>query len=133
MQNNGPEIRFDSANLFREESFTDLRVGSIRCLTPVTLDGQPDPARTPRFVASAHVMTPMGALPIESPIEATTLSEAIDAFPQAVEQGVERLLSEAREMQRQQAGRIIVPDAATAAAATGGLPGAPGGGLIKLR
>jgi len=137
MDTKGPAISFDSTNLYREESFTDLRVGSIRRLTPVTPTGEPDPNRTPRFVASAHVMTPMGALPIESPIDAATLAEAMEVFPQAVEAGVERLLTEAREMQRQQAGRIIVPDAARAAAATGamppGVPGGPGGGLVKLR
>ena len=39
------EAQFDSANLYREDSFTDLRTGSIRRLTPVTADGEPDDSR----------------------------------------------------------------------------------------
>ena len=33
----------------------------------------------------------------------------MDAFPEAVNQTVERMIEEAREMQRQEASRIVVP------------------------
>ena len=36
------EIRVESSNLYREEVFTDLRVATIRQLTPVCPDGTPD-------------------------------------------------------------------------------------------
>ena len=37
------------------------------------------------------------------------LDEAIEKFPEAINQAVERLVEEAREMQRQEASRIVVP------------------------
>ena len=33
------EMQMDAANLYREESFTDIKVGSMRKLTPVKTDG----------------------------------------------------------------------------------------------
>ena len=35
----GVEARMDAANLYREEIFSDRRVGTIRLLTPVTAEG----------------------------------------------------------------------------------------------
>jgi hypothetical protein len=43
------------------------------------------------------------------PIEAKTLEEALEKFPNAVHQGVERLVDEAREMRRQASSRIVTP------------------------
>ena len=45
----------DATQLYREEIFTDRRVGTIRRLTPVTVDGTPDAARTVIFVGQAQV------------------------------------------------------------------------------
>jgi hypothetical protein len=103
------EIAVDQNNLYREETFTDLKVASIRRLTPVTLDGLDDTSRPTMFIGETTLMSARGPLPINCPIEATTLSEAINAFPQAVQAAVERLMEEAREMQRQEANRIVVP------------------------
>jgi hypothetical protein len=36
------EIKLDESNLYKEEVFTDLRVGSLKQLTPVTKDGERD-------------------------------------------------------------------------------------------
>ena len=36
------EISLDRENLFREETYTDLRAGSIQVLTPVKVDGSVD-------------------------------------------------------------------------------------------
>ena len=52
----------DSTEIYREETFTDRRVGTIRRLTPVGADGSPDAARPVIFVGQAQVMTPMGAV-----------------------------------------------------------------------
>ena len=38
-QNDLPDIQLDSDGLYREDVFTDRRAGSIRRLTPVTVDG----------------------------------------------------------------------------------------------
>jgi len=103
------EISVDKSNLYREESFSDLKVASIRRLTPVKEDGSEDPSRSVLFVGETTLMSQRGPLPIQAPIEARTLSEAFDRFPDAVNAAVERIIEQAREMQRQEATRIVVP------------------------
>ncbi len=103
------EIAVDQENLYREETFTDLKVASIRRLTPICADGSDDSGRPVLFIGETTLMSQRGPLPINCPIEAATLGEALDAFPQAVQAAVERLMEEAREMQRQEANRIVVP------------------------
>ena len=103
------EITVDQDNLYREETFTDLKVASIRRLTPIRPDGSDDTTRPVMFVGETTLMSARGPLPINCPIEATTLAEAMKAFPQAVQSAVERLMEEAKEMQRQEANRIVVP------------------------
>jgi hypothetical protein len=48
-------------------------------------------------------------VPVQCPIKAATLQEALDEFPAAVNQAIERMIEEAREMQRQESSRIVVP------------------------
>ena len=103
------EITVDQDNLYREDTFTDLKVAWIRRLTPIRADGSDDTSRPIMFVGETTLMSQRGPLPINCPIEATTLEDAINAFPQAVQAAVERLMEEAREMQRQEASRIVVP------------------------
>jgi len=125
------EINVDIDNLYREETFTDLKVASIRRLTPIKADGSDDPARDAIFIGETTLMSPRGPLPINCPIDAKSLEEAMQKFPEAVNAAVERLIEEAREMQRQEASRIVVPG-------QGGMPGGgfggggmPGGGIIS--
>jgi hypothetical protein len=103
------DIEVDKQNLYREETFTDLKVASIRRLTPILADGADDPSRSPRFIGETTLMSQRGPLPVQAPIEAKTLSEAFDLFPEAVNQAVDALIEQAREMQRQEASRIVVP------------------------
>jgi len=114
------EIAVDQDNLYREETFTDLKVASIRRLTPIKSDGSDDPGRPQMFVGETTLMSQRGPLPINCPIEASSLQEAFEAFPKAVQDAVERLMEEAREMQRQEMNRIVVP---------GQGPPGPGGGM----
>jgi hypothetical protein len=120
------ELTVDLDNLYREETFTDLKIASIRRLTPITREGADDPSRPTMFVGETTLMSARGPLPINCPIEATSLNEALEAFPKAVQDAVERLMEEAREMQRQEANRIVVPGQ------PGGLgpAGGAGGGRI---
>ena len=112
---NGPntakpeDLAFDLENLYQEETFTDLRVGSLRRLTPVTPDGSRDMGRPQLFTGQAQLMSPAGPLPIQCNIDATSLKEAIGKFPQAINQAVEKLVKEAEEIRRQEASRIVVP------------------------
>jgi hypothetical protein len=117
------EITVDPENLYIEEVITDLKVATIRRLSPVKVDGSPDEARTTIFQGQTQLMSQMGALPVSCVIEAASLEEALEKFPEAIGQAVERLLDEAREYQRQEASRIIVPGAGGAA---------PGMSKIKL-
>ncbi len=104
-----PEISMDAAALSREEVFTDSRVGTIRKMTPVTLDGEVDSSRPVQFVGSTQVMTPGGALPLSFEIETDTLEGAVTGFGDAAKLAVERTMEELKEMQRQQASQIVVP------------------------
>ena len=97
------ELTVDQDGLYREETFTDLKIASIRRLTPVTRDGADDPNRPVMFVGETTLMSARGPLPINCPIEASNLREAVEAFPKAVQDAVEHLMEEAREMQRQEA------------------------------
>ena len=103
------EIEVDRENLYREESFTDLRVATIRRLTPIMVDGSVDESRPVRFVGETQLMSARGLLPVSCPIDAVTLDEAINKFPESVNAAVERMIEEAKEMQRQEASRIVVP------------------------
>jgi len=105
------ELRMDAGSLYREETFTDLKVGSIRRLTPVTADGQPDPGKPVRYIAQTQLMSQMGPLPVQAAIEATSLKDAIDKFPQAIQEAVDELVAEARELQRKEMSRIVAPSA----------------------
>ena len=107
------ELSVDANNLYREESYTDLKVASLKRLVPVTEAGEPDPSRQPRWIAQTQLMSQVGPVPVSCLIEATTLQEAIAKFPDAVGRAVEEMIEEAREMQRSEASRIVVPAAAS--------------------
>ena len=118
------EISVDRDNLYREETITDLRAATLRHMVPVKADGSPDDSRPSLWVAETQLMTQAGLVPISAPIEAASLEEAMDQFADAVNAAVERLVEEAREIQRQEASRIVVPNVAP------GGPGGPGGKII---
>jgi hypothetical protein len=104
-------LRIDKSNLYLDETLTDLKAGSIRRLTPVTLDGKNDTSRRLIFVGQTQLMTQMGPLPVQGRIDARTLNEAIEKFPEAIQAAVEEMMEDAREAQRQEASRIVVPGA----------------------
>ena len=103
------DITVDENNLYREETFTDLKVATLQRLTPIKPDGSADPSRETLFVGQTQLLSQAGPVPVHCPIEAASLSEAMEKFPAAVKQAVERLVEEAREIQRQEASRIVVP------------------------
>jgi hypothetical protein len=99
----------DRTNLYHEESFTDLRIASIRRLTPVKPDGSPDKTRKTLFVGHTNLITPNGPLPIQNIIQAKELQQAIKKFPEAMQSAMERLVEEAKKHKQQEDSRIIVP------------------------
>ena len=104
-----PEISMDANALSREEVFTDSRVGTIRKMTPVTVNGDVDDSRPVQFIGSTQIMTPGGALPLSFEIETDSLEAAVAAFGDAAKKAVEQTMEELKEMQRQQASSIVVP------------------------
>ena len=101
----------DSTQVYREETFTDRKVGTIRKLTPVSAEGSTDDKRPVIFVGQAQVMTPMGAVPISFELDAPTLSAAIEKFGATAEQAVHQTMQELQEMRREQASSLVIPDA----------------------
>ena len=124
------ELRMEENDLYREDVYTDRRVGTLRQLTPVTPDGKEDPARPVHFVGQAQLWTQMGPLPITFEIEATDLAGALAAFPAAAKEALEQTMEEARELRRQQASQIVVPEMGGGMGGMGGMGG--GGGKIQM-
>ncbi|MCP5146291.1 MAG: hypothetical protein H6978_15890 [Gammaproteobacteria bacterium] len=129
------DVQVDTANLYREENFSDLQAASIRRLTPVTPDGEVDGERPVMFVGETTLMTQMGPIPVQFQLEAQTLSEALEKFPEGVRAAVERLNDRARELAREEASRIVVPSGMPPGGPQGGMGGGgmggPGGLILK--
>ncbi len=104
------EIQVDASNLYREETYTDLKIATLRLLIPVKPDGSADPGREPVFTGETQLMTQAGPVPVHTQIDARTLEEAMEKFPGAVNAAIERLMEEARRIQQREASRIIVPN-----------------------
>jgi hypothetical protein len=121
-----PDVRLDPAGLYREEIFTDRRAGTIRRLTPVTVDGTTDAKRPVLFSGQTQLLTPAGVLPLVFELE-----DALAKFPEGVNAALEQAIEEAREMRRESASRIVVPEVG-AGAALGPGQGPVGGGKIKF-
>ena len=126
-----PDISLDRNALYREEIFTDRRAGTIRRMTPVIADGMTDGSRPVLFSDQTQLLTPAGILPLAFDIEARTLDEAIAKFPAAVKVALEQAIEEARELRREAASRIVVPEVG-GGMGLGPMGGGPGGGKIKL-
>ena len=121
--NSAAEPTFDVDNLYREDLYSDRRVGTIRQMTPVRADGSPDPARQVSYVGQISVMTPMGTLPITFEIEATDIGGAAAGFAVAAKAAMDETMRELQQMRREAASSIIVPE-------SGGVPG--GAGRIRI-
>ena len=118
------EIRMDSESLYREEVFSDNRIGTIRAMQPVTPQGQVDQTRRVRYFGSAQIMTPAGPLPVSFEIEADDLLSAVDGFGPAAQEAIESTMEELKELQRQRASSIVVPKGGMDPSSLGG-----GGGI----
>ena len=95
------DIKMDPAALYREEIYTDRKVGTLRVLVPVTAAGAADPARPTVYSGEAQLLTNMGPLPISFDIEARSLSEAVANYAEAAKSGIERAMRELMELRRQ--------------------------------
>ena len=128
MSNERPlEAQMSADALYREDIFTDQRVGTVRRMTPVKSDGSDDPSRPLIFIGQATVMTPMGSLPLSFELPAKTLAEAVSQFGPAAQHAIEDAARELQELRRQAASSIVIPEAGAAS-----LKGMGGKGGIQI-
>ena len=122
------DATMDAASLYREEIYTDRKVGTLRVLVPVKDDGSDDVSRPTVYQGEAQLMTNVGPLPISFEIEAKTLAEAVSRYADATKAGVDRAMRELQELRRQASSSIVIPQGGA------GLPpgGLGGGGKIQL-
>ena len=120
------ENAMDPNGLFREENYTDQKMGAIRKLIPVCADGSDDTDRPVNFFGSAQVMTPMGAIPLNFALEGTTIGEAAEDFADKAAIAMEEAAKELERMRREQASQILVPGQG----GQGGMGGGSGSGII---
>lgn len=105
----GLHADMDAGNLYEVKVVTDRKAGSIRVLTPITKDGQPDPSRKTIFTGEAQMMTQVGALPIGFEIPGETIGEAVANYSAAAKKGIEDTLERLRELRREAASQIVTP------------------------
>ncbi len=122
-----PDMSMKPEDLYREEVFTDRKVGTVRRLTPVNGAGETDPSRPVLFVGETQILTPMGTLPLSFEISAATLEEAAKGYEDAAKKAVEKAVEELNELRREAASSIVVPQGGVGGPA-GGFPPPPGGG-----
>lgn len=120
-------MEIDVDNLYREESFTDLRAANIKRLTPIDRNGEVETSRASQYTGDTTLMTQMGPIPVQFALEADSLSEAFEKFPQGVQEAIAQLQERAQEMAREDASRIVVPGGGP-----GPQPGGPPGGKLIL-
>jgi hypothetical protein len=121
------ETQMSAEALYREDVFTDQRIGTVRRMTPVKSDGSDDPSRPVIFIGQATVMTPMGSLPLSFELQASTLAEAVVQFGPAAQHAIEDAARELQELRRQAASSIVIPEAGAAS-----LKGMGGKGGIQI-
>jgi hypothetical protein len=116
------DIQMDPASLYREEVYTDRKIGTIRAIVPVTADGAADLGRKVLYIGEAQIVTQAGPLPVSFDIDAPSLSAAVAAYGEAAKAGVERTIQQLQELRRQSSSSLIVP---------GTDPGVLGGGGFR--
>ena len=109
------DFSVDTNHLYREETITDLKIASIKVLTPINLDGSEDKSRTHIYVGHTQLMSPEGPLPLQASLEAHNLEEAMAVFPDAMRQALAEMVEKIKKIQQQQkikemdSSRIIIP------------------------
>lgn len=119
------DVQMEANSLYREETFTDRRVGTLQILTPVNSDGTVDSTRQAVYVGQTQILTPAGALPLNFELEASSLQEAVEKFGDEAKSALSDAMQRLDEMRREAASSIIVPG-------SGGASGGPPGGGLQV-
>jgi hypothetical protein len=136
-ENKKAEPKMDPNALYREEVFTDHQTGSLRRLSPVRADGNPDTVRKAVYIGEAQLLTSAGALPLSFEIDAQSLGEAAEKYGVGVKLAYEQALDEFQELRRRASSGLVLPGAGASGLeglGGGGMGpgGLPGGGKLKL-
>ena len=121
---NDIELRMDAGQLYREEYFTDHKIGTIRQLISVKSDGSSDPGRAVVFTGQTQILTAGGTLPLSFEIPAATLAEAVEKFGATAKVALEEMLRELQALRREAASQLVIPEpgAASSILSAGDLP-----------
>ncbi len=87
-------------NLYREVSITDLRIATIKILTPIKADLTEDESRSTRYFGETQMMSPEGPIPVRTILPALSAEEAIEAFPAAMEKALAELVERVKKMRK---------------------------------
>lgn len=93
------DFTVDRNHLYREESFTDIKVAAIRRLIPVKSDGSDDNSRNPIFMGQTQLITPNGPVMLQALLNAGTIEEAMDQFPAAMQAQMDKMIADAVKKQ----------------------------------
>ena len=114
-------MEMDSTALYREETITDRRIGSLQRLIPIKSDGTADESRNTVFVGQTQVMTPAGALPLTFEIPADSVEDAVQKFGEQAQEALADTMRRLEELRREASSSLIVPGAAGPAGGGGGI------------
>lgn len=98
------DLTVDRNNLYREESFTDIKVAAIRRLTPVKPDGSDDESRDSIFMAQTQLMSPSGPVVLQSILDAGNLEQAMEKFPAAMQKEMDKVVAEDKKKEQ---GKVV--------------------------
>lgn len=101
------EFTIDKQNLYQEEYFTDMKLATVRRLTPIKPDGSEDKSRKTLFVGQANLMSEAGPIPISTMISAKDLQQAFKKYPEAMIEAMERLKQEMMKYRQEHESSII--------------------------
>jgi hypothetical protein len=101
------QFSIDKQNLYREEYFTDMKLATVRRLTPVKPDGSDDKSRKTLFIGQANLMSEAGPIPISTMISARDIQQAFKKYPEAMLEAMEQLKQEMIKYQQEKESSII--------------------------
>ena len=128
--NDSNQIQMDPGALYREETFTDQKVGVIKRLIPVDANGSDDGGREIIYRGETQIMLGNQPLPIAFEIDAGNLGQAAEKFADCAQVAAEDTIRRLEEMRRDMQNQIVVPGQGGMGGGMpgGGMGGMPGGG-----
>ena len=106
------EMGINVDNLYREEVYTDLESGAIKCYIPIKIDGTSDETRERKFMVMTNIMSPQGIIPISALLDedVNTLEKAIIGFREGIDNRIEQMVEDAQRQAIEEQSRIVTPD-----------------------